>query len=68
MKTCSERRISVNEYAMYKGEEFIDIGTFRYLSKKHGYAYGTLKSYASKRGLKNEKTGGIYLIKLERDE
>lgn len=35
-------------YAIYDGDTFVDVGTAKELSEKHGLAKGVIKTYACK--------------------
>lgn len=45
------------EYALYRGEEFIDIGTAEELAKKSNTTVNTIQWYAGSRRWKNKKNG-----------
>jgi len=57
------------EYALYKGDEFIDIGLARELSEKYGIKMDTIywKAYCNNWKERNHK-GGYIVIPLEDDE
>lgn len=62
-----------NIYALYKNEEFIDLGSKKYLSKKIGVKPSTINYYNSqvyKKRLENLKFKGknsYIVIKIEED-
>jgi hypothetical protein len=45
-----------SEYALYKGDEFIDIGTAEKLSAKYGFTPGTIRFYASASYMREERS------------
>jgi len=57
------------EYALYKGDTFLDIGTAGYLSKKWNIRVKTIYWLAACRRLKelNHKSGWV-VVALEEDE
>ena len=57
----------INDYALYKGDEFIDLGTIKYLSKKYNLAEKTLRYYAMPTGRKRAGKNGYIVIKIEGD-
>lgn len=62
-----------NIYALYKNEEFIDLGTKKYLSEKIGVKLATINYYNSqvyKKRIENMKFKGknsYIVIKIEED-
>lgn len=60
----------VKEYAMYKGDEFIDVGTIRELAEKHNAKASTLQWYAGSNRYKslNHYKGGYTIVAIEEDE
>jgi len=54
----------MNDYALYHGDDFMDIGTLKFLAKKFNFKISTLKWYSypssRKRNLK-----GYQVIKIE---
>jgi hypothetical protein len=48
------RRPSTKEYAIYYGDEFIDLGTASYLSEKFKIKKDTIMWYASPSGIKRQ--------------
>lgn len=58
------------EYALYKGEEFIDLGTAEELAKKMNTTVNTILWYAGSNRWKNKKNGRnnrITVIAIEDD-
>lgn len=55
----------MNDYALYKGDEFMDLGTIKYLSKKYHIAEKTLRYYGMPTGIKRAGKNGYILIKIE---
>ena len=60
------------EYAFYKGEDFIDLGTLKEIAKRQRIKYSTLKFYHSnsykirvRRWKKKNKKGCYFLIPLD---
>ncbi|MGL4774513.1 MAG: hypothetical protein ACRC2K_13210 [Clostridium sp.] len=60
----------MREYAFYRGDEFVDIGTYKELSKKLGIKIETLQFYATSTYRKRmEKRGAInYRIMVPLDD
>ena len=59
----------MKEYAMYKGDTFIDLGTAKALSKRHNIKVKTLYWLASARRLdRSGKTRRKYLVPIEDGE
>lgn len=59
----------MKEYAMYKGDTFIDLGTAKELSKRHNIKVKTLYWLASARRLdRSGKTRRKYLVPIEDGE
>lgn len=56
-------------YALYKGDEFIDLGTSASLAKKHNVLPGTIRKYATKRWAKrgDDKYIAVKIGKLNDD-
>ena len=57
------------EYALYEGDKFIDLGTIEYLAKREGVQPHTIMFYQSpsyKRRIKDKDNRKV-LIKIERD-
>lgn len=58
-----------SEYAVYRGDQFIDLGTIDYLSEKLGISKKVLWWYAgSKRYRAKEHNRGLIVIKIEEEE
>ena len=58
-----------SEYAVYRGDQFIDLGTIDYLSEKLGISKKVLWWYAgSKRYRTKEHNRGLIVIKIEKEE
>ena len=55
----------MNDYALYKGDEFLDLGTIKYLSKKYHIAEKTLRYYGMPTGIKRAGKNGYIVIKIE---
>lgn len=59
----------MKEYAMYKGDTFIDLGTAKELSKRHNIKVKTLYWLATARRLdRSGKTRRKYLVPIEDGE
>lgn len=56
------------EYALYKGDEFIDLGTIKEMSKRLGMAQNTLRFYSSPTQSKRIKSNGYIVIRIEGEE
>lgn len=58
------------EYAVYKGEEFIDIGTAKELAERFNTTVKTIQWYAGSKRYKNQthKKGGYTIVAIEEDE
>ena len=56
------------EYALYKGDKFIDIGTKEYLAKLLNVKNETIEFYASPTQLKRVKDNGYVVVRIEDDE
>ena len=56
------------EYALYKGDKFIDLGTLEYLSKKLNVEKRTISFYSKPSYLKRSKGNSYIVIKIEDDE
>ena len=50
----------LKDYALYKGDEFVDLGTIKHLSKKYHIAEKTLRYYAMPRWKKPSGQKWIY--------
>lgn len=53
------------EYALYKGDEFIDIGTKDYLAKKINVTRKTITFYSSPAHLRRVKGNAWIVVKLD---
>lgn len=64
-------RPELNEYALYKGDNFIDLGTMSYLSKITGLKSNTLHYLGCpaymKRLAKRKTTDAMVVIKIEEE-
>lgn len=59
----------IHDYAVYKGDELVIIGTAKECAEYMGVKENTIRVYASPRRRERAiKTGGTYAIKLEDDE
>lgn len=58
------------EYALYRGDEFIDLGTLRELSERLGKKPKTILCYGTPAYIRRTKDGmnGYILIRLQEDE
>ena len=62
------------EYALYRGDEFLDVGTIRQLSKKLGIKENTMRYLASNKhyervtGGKSSTCGSLIAFKLDESE
>lgn len=56
----------MKEYALYKGDKFIDIGTKEYLAKLLNVRKETIEFYASPTKLKRAKNGYV-VIRIDDD-
>lgn len=55
------------EYALYKGDTFVDVGTLEELAKKRGVAVNTIRYFGTP-AYSESNPNGMKLIKIERDE
>lgn len=55
------------EYALYKGDKFIDIGTKEYLAELLNVKKETIEFYASPTQLKRIKDNAYVVVKIEED-
>ena len=66
--------MKLTEYALYKGDEFVDIGTIRQLSKSLGIKENTLRYLASNKhyervaSRKASEYGSLIAFKLDESE
>lgn len=49
------------EYAVYKDDEFICIGTLKEIAKYLGISYGTIKSYKARSNTGSRKSPYIFI-------
>lgn len=56
-----------NEYAIYHGDKFIDLGTKEYLAKKLNVTTKTIESYQTPSHQKRTGYKGYIVIRLEED-
>lgn len=59
------------EYALYKGDNFLDIGTIKELSKRYDISVKTLRWYSTpcyKNKIKNKKNIKSYVVVRIEDE
>lgn len=56
------------EYALYRGDEFIIVGTIKEIAKKQHVKESTIRYYASPCYRKKTKGKGYILIKVDEDE
>jgi hypothetical protein len=56
------------EYALYKGDKFINIGTKEYLAKLLNVRKETIEFYASPTKLKRNKDNGYVVVRIDDDE
>ena len=66
-RTYKKRLNDQRDYAVYRGDEFVDLGTLDYLSNVLGIARRTLQFLKSPSGRKriNGERHGIIIIKIE---
>ncbi len=57
----------IKEYALYKGDRFIDIGTKEYLANLLNVRKETIEFYASPTQLKRNKDNGYVVIRIDDD-
>lgn len=55
----------IKEYALYKGDKFIDIGTKEYLAKLLNVRKETIEFYAAPVQLKRVKDNGYIVVRIE---
>ncbi|GAB0167472.1 LuxR C-terminal-related transcriptional regulator [Lysinibacillus sp. CTST325] len=58
----------MNEYALFKGEQMVAVGTVEEIAEERGVKPGTIKFYMSRvyqRRAKSEVNNRLQLIKLE---
>lgn len=57
----------MSEYALYKGDEFLMIGTIKEIVKERGIAERTARFYGTPVHLKRSGENALILIKIEED-
>lgn len=55
------------DYALYKGDEFIDLGTIEEMSKRLGIAKNTLRFYSTTAYYKRVGENGYVCFEIEGD-
>lgn len=55
------------EYALYKGDKFIDLGTKEYLAKLLNVKKKTITFYSSPAQLKRTKDNAYIVVKIEEE-
>lgn len=58
----------MKEYALYKGDKFIDIGTKEYLASLLNVRKETIEFYASPTQLKRNRDNGYVVVRIDDDE
>lgn len=58
----------MKEYALYKGDKFIDIGTKEYLANLLNVRKETIEFYASPTQLKRNKDNCYVVVRIDDDE
>ena len=58
----------MKEYALYKGDKFIDIGTKEYLANLLNVKKETIEFYASPTKLKRNKDNCYVVVRIDDDE
>lgn len=58
----------IKEYALYKGDRFIDIGTKEYLANLLNVRKETIEFYASPTQLKRHKDNCYVVVRIDDDE
>lgn len=61
----------MKEYALYRGDEFINIGTIAELAKQENVKYETMRHYLNpsvKKQQMKRKKGGIFLVNVTAKE
>lgn len=56
--------IHASVYALYKGDEFLDIGTLKQLSEKHNMKLSTLRFLSSPANRRRRKGNGLLIINI----
>lgn len=57
----------MTDYAMYKGDEFIDVGTLTYLAEKYHKKQKTLKFLATPSAHKRSVKNKLLLYRIKED-
>lgn len=61
--------VNLKQYALYKGDEFLCLGTIAEIAKHQGVTKGTVKGYGNNAYKKNRKgTNARILIRLDDKE
>ena len=60
-------RKNAHDYAIYKGDEFVDVGTIRELCQRLNMPERTLRWHASKCNKRRAHKNGMILVRLEDD-
>ena len=74
MTKARKKRVEKKQYtyAIYKGDEFIDVGTKEYIMEVFGITYNTLKSYSAPSYLKrienNDRGNRLRVVKIDESE
>lgn len=58
----------MTEYAMYRGDEFVDLGTLEYLAKKYNKKVDSLKWLSYPSAHKRRKKTLLYRIEDDNDD
>ena len=58
----------MTDYAMYKGDKFIDLGTLTYLAEKYHKRQKTLKFLATPSAHKRSAKNSLLLYRIENEE
>lgn len=58
----------MKEYAAYKGEKFLAMGTVRELSKKLNLKESTIRKYTTNWAKKRSKENSIIVFQIEEEE
>lgn len=56
------------EYALYKGDEFLEIGTYEELAKYLGVSKRTIQFYLSSSNKKRDKGNKYVVVKIMEDD
>lgn len=60
-----KRELDQSCYALYRGDEFLDLGTLEYLSKTFGFTRKTLHFYKSPTYKKRIRSTSTIVIKID---